>query len=148
MKLDNLHIRPYQRQDETDVIDLWRRCDLVVPWNNPQLDIERKLKVNPELFLVGLIGGKIVATVMGGYEGRRGWINYLAVCPDHQRSGLGRKIMEAAEAKLRALGCPKINLQIRTGNVAVIKFYESIGYSIDDVVSMGKRLKADPEYSP
>lgn len=148
MKLDDFHIRPYQRQDETDIIDLWNRCDLLVPWNNPKMDIERKLKVNPELFLVGLIGGKVVATVMGGYEGRRGWINYLAVSPDHQRSGLGRRIMEDAEAKLRALGCPKVNLQIRTGNLAVIKFYESIGYSIEDVVSMGKRLKADPKYSP
>ncbi len=138
-----MEIRSYQSQDEDVVVDLWCRCDLLRPWNNPKRDIERKSAVNPELFLVGLIDGEIVATVMGGYEGHRGWVNYLAVAPAYQRRGLGRQIMEAVEEKIRAMGCPKINLQIRTDNLAAIEFYESIGYKVDQVVSMGKRLVED-----
>ena len=80
---------------------------------------------------------------MVGYEGHRGWINYLAVAPDCQVGGYGRRLMEEAEARLRGLGCPKINLQIRSSNTGVIEFYERIGFSIDDVVSMGKRLEED-----
>jgi len=141
--MQRLLIRAYQSDDEEEVIKLWRRCNLVVPWNDPKLDIERKLKVNPELFLVGLIDGKIAATVMGGYEGHRGWVNYLAVSPEYRRMGLGREIMDAVEEKLKAMGCPKINLQIRTNNFEAIKFYERVGYKMDDVVSMGKRLVED-----
>jgi ribosomal protein S18 acetylase RimI-like enzyme len=136
-------IRPYSSGDEAAVIDLWQRCGLTRPQNNPGLDIERKLKVNPELFLVGLLDGKVVATVMGGYEGHRGWINYLGVDPAYQRRGLGRQIMQAAEKKIRAMGSPKINLQVRSDNPGVVRFYESIGYNTEAVVSMGKRLVKD-----
>lgn len=141
--MPQLAIRPYQPADETAVIALWQRCDLTRPWNNPKLDIERKMQVDPELFLVGEISGEIIASVMGGYEGHRGWINYLAVDPSRQRRGLGREMMEAVEVKIRALGSPKINLQVRTGNTAVIAFYQSLGYRMDEVVSMGKRLVED-----
>jgi ribosomal protein S18 acetylase RimI-like enzyme len=141
--MPTFHIRPYHPSDEIAVIALWQRCGLTRPWNNPKLDVERKLQVNPELFLVGEIDGEVVASVMGGYEGHRGWINYLAVDPIYQRQGLGRKMMEAVEGEIRAAGSPKINLQIRTGNTAVIEFYQSIGYRMDEVVSMGKRLVVD-----
>ena len=136
-------VRPFQPADESAVIDLWRRCDLVRSQNDPVKDITRKLRVSPEMFLVGVIDGKIVATVMAGYEGHRGWINYLAVDPGLQRVGLARLIMDEAERLLRAAGCPKINLQVRSTNSAVIEFYKRIGYSIDDVTSMGKRLESD-----
>jgi len=136
-------IRPYHPADETAVIALWQRCDLTRPWNNPKLDIERKMQVDPELFLVGEIDGEIIASVMGGYEGHRAWINYLAVDPSRQRQGIGREMMAVVEEKIRALGSPKINLMIRTGNTAVIEFYKSIGYRMDEVVSMGKRLVED-----
>jgi ribosomal protein S18 acetylase RimI-like enzyme len=138
-----MEIRPYQESDELSVVQLWTDCGLVVPWNNPHRDIHRKLKVQSEMFLVGCIDGKIVATVMAGYEGHRGWINYLAVHPDRQCSGLGKRIMEEAEMILRKSGCPKINLQVRSTNVNVIEFYKKIGYKIDDVVSLGKRLVPD-----
>lgn len=138
-------IRTYQPADEEAVIELWRQCGLVVPQNNPRLDIHRKLSVSPELFLVGAIKARIVATVMAGYEGHRGWINYLAVSPTLQKSGHGREIMDYAESLLRARGCPKINLQIRTSNVRVIEFYKRLGYHVDEVVSMGKRLARDEE---
>ena len=139
----NLHIRPYQDSDEKDVIQLWQNCNLVVPWNDPKLDIERKLKVNLNLFLVGVNEGKIIATVMGGYEGHRGWVNYLAVSPEMRQKGVGRQMVERVEAKLRKLGCPKINVQIRSSNQDVIEFYGKIGFSVDDVISMGKRLVDD-----
>lgn len=145
-KMNNLEIRPYKPSDKKEVIDLWVRCKLVVPTNNPQRDIERKLHVNPELFLVGLVDEKMAGTCMAGYEGHRGWINYLAVSPEHRRQGIATKLMEVAEQELKELGCPKINLQVRATNTGVIKFYESIGFKEDQVVSMGKRLEKDPEY--
>ena len=147
MTSTEMTIRPYLPEDENAVVELWRRCNLVRSWNNPRSDIERKLKVNPELFLVGIIENQIVSTVIGGYEGHRGWINYLAVDPAYQRRGLGRLIMETVEERIRAMGCPKINLQIRTDNLVATKFYESIGYKVEDRISMGKRLAEDePSY--
>jgi ribosomal protein S18 acetylase RimI-like enzyme len=141
-----MFIRPYQPADESAVIDLWRRCDLTRPWNDPRKDIARKLCVNPELFLVGEIdGGKIVATVMAGYEGHRGWINYLAVDPDQRRRSFGGMMMDQAERLLRAAGCPKINLQVRNTNRQVIAFYQRIGYAVDEVTSLGKRLERDDD---
>ena len=138
-----MKIRAYSPRDENAVIELWQRCNLIRSQNNPKLDIERKLKVNPELFLVGLMDGKIVATVIGGYEGHRGWINYLGVDPDYQKAGLGRQIMEAVEEMITVLGCPKINLQIRGDNKVVVGFYESIGYATESIINMGKRLVND-----
>jgi ribosomal protein S18 acetylase RimI-like enzyme len=143
MKHPTFHIRPYRAADEAAVVALWRACDLVRPWNDPRKDIRRKLRVNPEWFLVGEKAGKVVGTVMAGYEGHRGWINYLAVEPRLQRSGLGRALMTEAEGLLRAAGCAKINLQVRTGNTGVIAFYEQMGYRRDDCVSLGKRLESD-----
>ena len=114
-----------------------------VPWNNPHKDIARKLQVQPELFLVGILDNSLIATVMGGYEGHRGWINYLAVHPDFQGKGYGQEIMNSVETVLREMGCPKINLQIRRGNDMIKSFYQKLGFSNDHVVSMGKRLEAD-----
>ena len=136
-------IRKYHIDDEKDVIDLWSECGLIAPQNNPKLDIERKLRVNPEWFLVGELEGKIIATCMAGYEGHRGWINYLAVAPQYRRKGYATQIMQEAERILRKAGCPKINLQIRITNTSVIEFYKAIGYDFDNVVSMGKRLEHD-----
>jgi ribosomal protein S18 acetylase RimI-like enzyme len=133
-------VRPYAESDEADVIALWRSCNLVAPGNDPQDDIRRKLQVQRELFLVGVAADRVVATVMAGYEGHRGWINYVAVAPGLQRSGLGRAIMAAAETGLRKLGCPKINLQVRASNTEVVEFYQRLGFAVEERVSMGKRL--------
>ncbi len=141
-----MQIRNYDSGDESQVIDLWIKCDLVRPWNNPKRDIERKLRIDPDLFLVGILNSKIIATVMGGYEGHRGWINYLAVDPSQQRKRYGTMIMEEIEEKLKAKGAPKINIQIRSTNKSVVDFYKSIGYKINDVVGMGKRLAEDEGY--
>ena len=137
---DVLQIRPYRLADQHEVIRLWETCSLVVPQNDPAADIACKLQVQPELFLVGVMQAAIVATVMVGYDGHRGWINYLAVATEHRRCGIGRSMMEAAERELRKLGCPKINLQVRKTNTGVIEFYRRLGYSVDEVVGLGKRL--------
>jgi len=138
-----MEIRAYQESDLQAVILLWQECGLVVPQNNPKKDIARKLQVDPGLFLVGLIDGVIVATVMGGYEGHRGLVNYLAVKLTEQRKGYAQTMMESVEALLFDRGCPKINLQVRSTNPDVIAFYKAIGYGEDEVVSFGKRLIID-----
>jgi ribosomal protein S18 acetylase RimI-like enzyme len=138
-----MKITAYKPEHESEVIALWQRCNLTRPQNNPKKDIERKLKVNPELFLVGLNDGKVVATVMGGYDGHRGSVYYLGVDPAHQRKGLGLKMMEAIEERLLAKGCPKINLMIRNDNQKAEDFYMSIEYKRDECFEMGKRLIPD-----
>ena len=136
-------IRQFHTDNREDVIELWTQCGLVAPQNNPKRDIERKLQVNPEWFLLGELEGKVIATCMAGYEGHRGWINYLAVSPRYRRQGFATRMMQEAERILKDAGCPKINLQIRSSNKDVIAFYEAIGFKKDDVVSMGKRLEQD-----
>ena len=143
MTESSLLIRPFQTEDDDALVALWKMCELTVPWNNPHKDIARKLQVQPELFLVGILDNSLIATVMGGYEGHRGWINYLAVHQDFQGKGYGQEIMNSVETGLREMGCPKINLQIRTGNDKIASFYQKLGFTNDHVVSMGKRLEAD-----
>lgn len=136
-------IRKYSEDDRNDVIELWSKCGLIAPQNNPERDIERKLKVNPEWFLIGELDGRVIATCVAGYEGHRGWINYLAVLPGYRRRGFAAQMMQEAERILRDAGCPKINLQIRSSNTGVIEFYKTIGFKEDEVISMGKRLVQD-----
>jgi len=141
--ISDLNIRPYHSADKQDIIRIWSECGLVVPQNDPEKDIIRKLKVNPDWFLVGLLGNQVIATCMVGYEGHRGWINYLAVDTAYQRKGIASQMMKEAEHILKNAGCPKINLQVREKNKGVIQFYESIGYRIEPMVNMGKRLEYD-----
>ncbi len=138
--INKLIIRSFQIPDEPEVIDLWHRCSLVVPQNDPKKDIKMKLKVQPELFIVGVVSNRIVSTIMSGYDGHRGWIYYLAVDPDFRQNGIGRRMVEKVEMKLRKLGCQKINLQVRNSNKSVIAFYEHIGFGDDDVLGMRKKL--------
>ena len=119
-------VRPYRTVDEESLVSLWQVCELTVPWNNPHKDIARKLQVQPELFLVGILDSRLIATVMGGYDGHRGWINYLAVHPDFQGNGYGQEIMNSVETALREIGCPKINLQIRTGNDKIAYYSKNL----------------------
>jgi 4-oxalocrotonate tautomerase family enzyme len=133
-------IRSYQTADESAVIDLWHRCNLVVPQNDPQKDIEMKCRVQADLFLVGTIDDRVVATAMAGYDGHRGWIYYMAVDPDCQRQQIGSRMMQEAESALKKRGCTKINIQVRTSNQAVIAFYERLGFASDEVIGLGKRL--------
>lgn len=138
-----MDIRAYQPNDESAVIALWEACGLTRPWNDPRKDIARKLTEQPELFLVGVEGEKVMATAMVGFDGHRGWVYYLAVDPAFQRLSYGKQLMHEAEQLLIARGCPKINLLVRSSNSKVLKFYAELGYTQDDVVSLGRRLIAD-----
>ena len=138
-----MEILPYETNDENEVIALWDVCGLIAPANDPQMDINRKLEVDRDLFLVGRNKSAVVATVMGGYEGHRGWINYLAVAPSERRQGYGQKMVAAVEVLIEKKGCPKINLQVRATNEEVIEFYKALGYRVDDVIGLGERLKVD-----
>jgi ribosomal protein S18 acetylase RimI-like enzyme len=102
--------------------------------------IEQKQRVQPELLLVGVVGDLLVGAVMAGFDGTRGWIHHLAVDPGYRRMGIGRELVEAAERGLHALGCPKVNLQVRAENAGVVAFYERLGYTAEERVSMGKLL--------
>jgi ribosomal protein S18 acetylase RimI-like enzyme len=136
-------VRPFKESDEARVLELWMFAGLIRAWNDPKKDIQRKLKVQRELFLVAELEGVVVGVVMAGYEGHRGWINYLAVDIGQRRRGIGSALMRDAERRLRLLGCPKINLQVRGENAEVQAFYAALGFKNDEVVSLGKRLEED-----
>ena len=136
-------LRQYQPDDRQALVSLWSVCQLTRPWNDPYRDIDRKLTRDASNLVVLENDGELVGSVMVGYEGHRGWVNYLAVHPGHQRQGLGRLLMTEAERRLRELGCAKVNLQIRASNKAAVEFYRHIGYTVDDVISMGRRIQDD-----
>ena len=138
-----MRIRAYRSADEAAVVRLWTECGLTRSWNDPRKDIARKLTVQPELFLVGELDGAIVASAMAGYDGHRGWVNYLAVAERCRRRGLARVLMTHIEEKLLAMGCPKLNIQVRAANTEALAFYERLGYVPDQAVTLGKRLIRD-----
>lgn len=141
MPNDQLKIRPFNEEDLMSVVSLWEAVfPDDPPWNAPRLVVARKLRVQRDLFLVGCLDRRLVATVLAGFDGFRGWVYHLAIASDLRQRGFGRQMMEAAERKLRDLGCPKVNLQVRSSNQAVIDFYGKLGYRIEDRASMGKRL--------
>jgi ribosomal protein S18 acetylase RimI-like enzyme len=134
-------IRPYEAKDQTQVIALWNEVfPDDPPWNEPASMIRRKLTVQPELFLVAHVTGEVAGTVLAGFDGVRGWVHHLAVRASYRRQGLASSLMTAAEKGLAALGCPKVNLQVRATNSAVVAFYRSLGYAVEDRTSLGKRL--------
>jgi len=108
--------------------------------NDPSAVVARKLAVQRELFVVAVDAGVIVGTAMAGYDGHRGWVYSLGVSPDCRRGGVGSALMRRVEFDLTAIGCPKLNLQVRGANHEAVRFYESLGYSTEDRVSMGKKL--------
>jgi ribosomal protein S18 acetylase RimI-like enzyme len=141
-------IRPYQPSDDEALVDLWQVCGLTRPWNDPRCDIERKRRVQPELFLVAVQDDVLVGSVMGGYDGHRGWAYYLAVSPECHKQGIARRLMRTLETALEALGCPKFNLMVRNSNTAARGFYKRLGYARDDVVTLSKRLIPDDHRIP
>ncbi len=156
-----MRIRPFEVGETDAVVALWEAAGLLRPWNDPRKDIVRKLSVQPELFLVAELdpaevwaaagageaasgaAPRVVGTAMVGYDGHRGWVNYLAVEPRLQGRGVGRALMAEAERALAERGCPKLNLQLREGNTAAAAFYDALGYHRDAATSFGKRLIPD-----
>jgi len=138
-----MQIRPFHPSDTEAVVSLWQTCGLTRPWNDPYQDIQRKLAEQPELFLVGEVEGRLMASAMVGTDGHRGWLYYLAVAPEHRRQGHARHLVETAERLLIERGCPKLQLMVRRENTAVTGFYAALGYSEVEAVTLGKRLIAD-----
>ena len=146
-QIKNFTIRNFRRDDEADVIALWQQAGLIVPWNNPKTDIERKHEDSPDMFFIGELGNEPVATCMAGYDGHRGWIYFLAVRNSQQRKGLATILVSHVESELAKIGCPKIDLMVRNTNDSVLAFYKSLGYELDPVVVMSKRLRADEKHA-
>ena len=136
-----MEIRKFDGEDESAVIALWTEVlPPNAPHNDPSRAIRQKVAFDPDLFFVALVDGVVGGTVMGGFDGHRGWIYSVAVLPAFRKQGIGTKLILHVEAALADLGCLKINLQVRTTNKSVIAFYRKLGYSVDDVISLGKRL--------
>ena len=143
-----VEIMPYRSEDQSEVVALWKTVfPDDPPWNEPVSVIRRKLTVQPQLFLIGHLNGQIVGTVIAGFDGVRGWIHHLAVRAECRHKGIGTMLMRSAEQGLEALGCPKVNLQVRATNTAVISFYRSLGYDVEERASLGKRLGAAKHFS-
>ena len=138
--LRKVHIRTFDVSDREAVKELWSRCGLVRPQNAPDDDIDRKLSNDVSDFLVAVSDDIIIGSVMFGYDGHRGSINYLAVDAPFAGQGIGSQLMDEVEKRLSERGCPKINLQVRETNSAVADFYKKRGYVVDEVLSLGKRL--------
>ena len=141
VSIPHLEIRPFEPGDRPALEKLWERVFADDPsWNAPGTMIDNKLTVQPELLLVGVLDNMLVGAVMAGFDGVRGWIHHLAVSPQSRRCGIGTQLVRAAEAGLRKLGCPKVNIQVRASSGNVVVFYRALGFTIEDRVSMGHRL--------
>jgi ribosomal protein S18 acetylase RimI-like enzyme len=132
-----MNIRKFQERDRASLIALWTRVfPDDPPHNEPARVIAAKLKVDDLIFLCEL-DNQIVGACMAGYDGHRGWLYAVAVSPDHRRAGIGGRLVTSALEELTRLGCLKVNLQIRPTNTAVAAFYKSLGFAIEDRLSMG-----------
>jgi len=121
-------------------VELWESVGLTRPWNDPRADVRRALGAPASTVLADVHSGCVVATVMVGHDGHRGWVYYLAVRPELQRLGRGREMMREAERWLRRAGVPKFNLMVRADNLPAKDFYLRIGYSPSDVVVLSRTL--------
>lgn len=136
-------IRPIENKDIDTVVELWETCNITRPWNHPEIDIFRKMNQKDDLFLVAEKDSRVIASIMGGYDGHRGWIHYLAVQPEYQRLGIATALMQNIEKRLIAIGCPKVQLMVRPENTSVIQFYEELDFEELESVCLGKRLIQD-----
>jgi ribosomal protein S18 acetylase RimI-like enzyme len=139
-----LDISPLEDADIDAVVSLWERCGLTRPWNDPRADIAFARRGASSAILVGKSDNAVIATVMVGHDGHRGWFYYVAVDPERQGQGLGRAIMAAGEDWLRAQGVEKAQLIVRAGNEKVRAFYEALGYGEQPRVLFGRWLDGRP----
>jgi ribosomal protein S18 acetylase RimI-like enzyme len=127
-----MQIRPFRNADRAALIALWQTCGLIRPWNDPEADIELALATEGTALLVAAADdGALIGSAMAGFDGHRGWLYYLASHPDRRGEGIGRALTRACEAHLKDLGCPKVELIVRSENEPVQAFYERIGYRLD-----------------
>jgi ribosomal protein S18 acetylase RimI-like enzyme len=135
-----LAIRDFAEADRAALVGLWRSCGLTRPWNDPDTDIDLAVAAPDAGILVGTLEGAIVATLMLGFDGHRGWVYYFGVDPEFRKRGAGRRMMAAAEAWMRARDVPKIQLMVRDDNRAALGFYAALGYEVVQTTTLGKRL--------
>ena len=136
-------IRAYRESDHDEVVALWEEVfPDAPPRNDPARDIARKLAVQPELFLVAVDGSRVMGTAMAGFDGHRGWVHLVAVAPRARDQGIGSALVRRAELELGRLGCPKLNLQVRASTPELVRFYESLGFRVEERISLGKVLPA------
>lgn len=131
---------PAAAADRDAVVALWQAAELTRPWNDPAADFDQSLTNPTSTILLARDGASLVGSVMVGFDGHRGWVYYLTAAPDRKCQGIGRALMAAAEAWLKAHGCPKVQLMVRGDNAAAKGFYQAIGYEQQDVITIGKRL--------
>ena len=137
-------IRTFKEKDRKKVTQLWDICGLIRSWNDPNKDLDRKQRLGKDLFLILELENDIIGTAMGGYDGHRGVMNYLAIHPGFRGNGFGKLLVKEVEKRLLEKGCPKVNLLVRSDNTEVGSFYESINYEKqEDVFIFGKRLIPD-----
>jgi ribosomal protein S18 acetylase RimI-like enzyme len=130
--------------DESGVVALWAEVFAGdPPWNEPRAVLARKLAEKDGLVFVARAGERVIGSVLGGYDGVRGWIYHLAVDPAERRRGIASRLMREVECALTERGCLKINLQVRATNSAVVAFYRSLGYELEERLSLGKRTRRD-----
>ncbi|MCY4450608.1 MAG: GNAT family acetyltransferase [Immundisolibacterales bacterium] len=144
-------IRAIRDGDEDEVIELWRACDLVRPWNDPRRDIEgARARATSEVFVAvdEKRAGHIAGSVMAGFDGHRAWVYYVAVAPAHRSGGLGGRLMRHAESWLAGLGAPKVMLMIREENEGVRRFYDGLGYEVEKRTIMSRRVSGSPVVDP
>lgn len=137
-----VELRAYRdAADRAAVIALWEQVfGYAADHNSPPLVIDQKVRANDGLFFVCLEQGRLVGTIMCGFDGHRGWLYSLAVHPSDRAKGHGTRLVRHAEHALAARGCLKVNLQIVETNGAVAAFYQRLGYSVEPRASMGRRL--------
>jgi ribosomal protein S18 acetylase RimI-like enzyme len=140
-------IKEFLEADRPSVIALWQRCGLTRPWNDPGTDIDLAVRELNATLLVGMADEAIIASLMVGFDGHRGWVYYLAVEPGWQRKGIGRQMMLAAEDWLKVRDAPKIQLMVRHDNGAALGFYEALGYAVQETTVLGRRLHYSPDKS-
>ena len=138
----SMRIREFHLADYGDVVDIWKRAGLILRPGDELDGVKVKLQRDPDLFLVAEENGEIVGVVMGAWDGRRGWINHLAVAPNRQRQGIGRALIEELEKRLLEKGAKKVNAQIYRWNTKSFDFFKSVGYEVhSDLVMIGKHIK-------
>ena len=137
--MSHIEVQPFESAQLQQIVDLWQRCELTRPWNDPVHDIHFCQQSQDSELLVLIRDGKVIGSVMVGHDGHRGWVYYLAVSPVFQRSGYGAFLLESAEQWLRENNVPKLNVMIRDGNKKAISFYRRLGFTQDEVVVMSKR---------
>jgi ribosomal protein S18 acetylase RimI-like enzyme len=135
-----MQLREFRMDDYPEVIALWRTAGLAISLSDSQEGLRRKLERDSDLFLVAQEKDSIVGAIMGCFDGRRGWLNHLAVAPAQQGTGLGSLLVKQVEERLKAKGCHKVNLLIEPANKNVQSFYEKLDYACDDLIFMEKWL--------